>query len=132
MVVEEEDDDDDDGLDKYHLGESVTNLRDPSSDEDEDEDEEESDDEAPTSKLDAPSSRKRKRPGHPELDDGFFNLAEFNAEIEAAESRRVSSGRLNKDSEENDSEDEDEDIDVFAPVDDAEGFEEGDEDAAGG
>ncbi|KAH7100246.1 Mpp10 protein [Auriculariales sp. MPI-PUGE-AT-0066] len=50
------------------------------------------------------------------LDDGFFSLASFNAETEAAESRSRSSGRLNDDSDEDDS---DEDVDLFTPVPDS-------------
>ena len=131
---EEEEEEEEKGEDPNdgNLGEGVTSLRDPSSDEDSEEDGD-SDPEAPnTFELDAPPPRKRKRTGHPELDDGFFSLADFNAEIEAAESRRVSSGRLNKSSEESDSDEEEGDVDLFAPVDDVEGFEEGDDDAAGG
>lgn len=67
-----------------------------------------------------PSRKKRaksKGKGHPELDDGFFDLAAFNAETEEAEARSVSKGRLGRD---DDSEDEDvelEDVNMFAPVD---------------
>ena len=42
------------------------------------------------------------RSGHPELDDGFFSLAEFNAETEESEARVSSKGRLASDSEDDD------------------------------
>ncbi|KAF9044727.1 Mpp10 protein [Hymenopellis radicata] len=56
-----------------------------------------------------------------ELDDGFFDLRAFNADSEAAESRAVSNGRLDGDEDSDD-----ESIDLFAPVNDDEGFEEAD------
>ncbi|KAH9946645.1 Mpp10 protein [Amylocystis lapponica] len=99
------------------LDEAVVELRDPS-------DEEE--DLHLDLDLDRPSSfaggkrkagQNRKHGGHPELDDGFFDLAEFNAETEAAEARAVSKGRLGKDDSDED-EDEDEPVDLTAPVDD--------------
>lgn len=49
-----------------------------------------------------------------ELDDGFFDLAEFNAETERAEARSSSRGRL---AGGDDSDEEDMDIDLFASVD---------------
>ncbi|KAF9015216.1 U3 small nucleolar ribonucleoprotein complex, subunit Mpp10 [Cyathus striatus] len=49
-----------------------------------------------------------------ELDDGFFNLASFNAEVEQAEALRSSKGRLSGD---DDSEDDDIPFDLFGPVD---------------
>lgn len=108
------------------LGEGVTGLRDPSS-------EEESEPEA-ESKW--PSSSRKRRPNSKSspgsqtgLDDGFFDLASFNAETEEAEARKVSRGRLNDDDDDSDN---DESIDLFAPVDVAENFDEEDEDDAGG
>ena len=50
------------------------------------------------------------------MDDGFFSLAEFNAETEEAEGENVSRGRLGQDDDDDD--DADDDVDFFAPVDD--------------
>ncbi len=101
---------------EYEGEESVLELRDPSDGEgDFDID------------MDAAGSHPRKRKGkgkkggHPELDDGFFDLAAFNAETEAAEARNISKGRLSRDDEEDDSDAELEDVDMFASVDDPEG-----------
>ncbi|KAJ7786353.1 U3 small nucleolar ribonucleoprotein complex, subunit Mpp10 [Mycena metata] len=109
--------------DDVDLGEEVASLRDPSSDEDSD----------PVEESELPSSLRKKRApskssagSRTGLDDGFFDLAAFNAETEEAEARKVSRGRL----DENDSDD-DESIDLFAPVDIAENFDEEDEDDAG-
>ncbi|KAH9835584.1 Mpp10 protein [Rhodofomes roseus] len=130
---EDEDDPDED------LGEDVVELRDPSDDDDEEEEEVHRaplylDTEETSSFLNSKRPPKRKgksAAGHPELDDGFFDLAAFNRETEEAEARAVSKGRLGK----KDSDDEDETmedvVDLFAPVDDAgEVFEE--EDLEGG
>ncbi|KAH9898432.1 U3 small nucleolar ribonucleoprotein complex, subunit Mpp10 [Cubamyces lactineus] len=112
---ESEDEEDEDDGDDAELGEDVQELRDPSDDEDDDEPE-----------IGEPSflnggkrtiKIKPRRGGHPELDDGFFDLAAFNAEVEAAESKNVSRGRLSKDDDE-DSDEEDEEVDYFASVDD--------------
>ncbi|KAF8203625.1 U3 small nucleolar ribonucleoprotein complex, subunit Mpp10 [Pholiota molesta] len=72
--------------------------------------------------------KKGKNAATSELDDGFFDLAEFNAETERAEARSSSRGRLAGD---DDSDEEDMGIDLFASVnptvnmdDDAEGEEE--------
>jgi U3 small nucleolar RNA-associated protein MPP10 len=115
---EEESDDDVD------LGEDVAVLRDPSSD---DGSEPEADGEWPASLRKRPSQSKSSAGSKAGLDDGFFDLASFNAETEEAEARKVSRGRLDED----DSSD-DESIDLFAPVDVAENFDEEDEDTAGG
>ncbi|KAL0571527.1 U3 snoRNP protein [Marasmius crinis-equi] len=101
-------------------------LRDPSDEEDEDEDGE------PTSMMDIisrltrPSGKKgkTKSAAHDELDDGFFDLDAFNAETERAEAKKSSSGRLRDD--EDGSSDEEGSIDLFAPVEDVEAFEEED------
>ena len=125
---EEESEDDEDGEDA-ELGEDVEELHDPSDEDDEDQLE-----------VDEPSllnggkrtlKFKPKRGGHPSLDDGFFDLAAFNAEIEAAESKSSSRGRLSKDDEE-DEEDADEEVDYFASVDDPEAFDEEDLEGGGG
>lgn len=91
--------------------EDVVELRDPSDEENE-------------LDLDATGTSSRKKrgksrsKGHPELDDGFFDLAAFNAETEQAEARAVSKGRLGRRDEDSDEEDvELEGVDMFAPVD---------------
>lgn len=63
-------------------------------------------------------SPKKKKGGHPELDDGFFSLSEFNADTERAESKASSRGRLAGNDE--DSDDDDMDIDLFASIDPSE------------
>lgn len=85
--------------------ETIAQLRDPSSDED-------SEPISPRTKL----KSHKKRGGHPQLDDDFFNLAAFNAEIEEAESRSSGKGRLGGSDE--DEESEDDVIDMFAPIED--------------
>ena len=138
MESEGEDDDDDDdeeydesesgggGSEDEHegleqdYGEDVAELRDPSDGEGDVD-------------LDVPSTKKRKGRGkakgrgHPELDDGFFDLAAFNRETEEAEARASSRGKLGR-GDGSDDEDEDvEDVDLFAPVDDAGDVDMGDE-----
>ncbi|KAH9944411.1 Mpp10 protein [Epithele typhae] len=126
---EEESSEESEEGDDADLGEGVEELRDPSDDD--------SDDDDPGLDLDEPSffsggqrtlRFKRKKGGHPELDDGFFDLAAFNAEIEAAESKHVSRGRLSQDDEDDD--DDNEEVDLFAPVDGSAAFDE--EDLEGG
>ncbi|KAF7339442.1 U3 small nucleolar ribonucleoprotein MPP10 [Mycena sanguinolenta] len=113
---EESEDDEEDG----DLGEDVTNLRDPSSDE---ASEPEEDPEMFASRRRRSKSSAGAKTG---LDDGFFDLASFNAETEEAEARKVSRGQLDGDDDS-----EEDDINLFAPVDDAENFDEEDEDGAG-
>ena len=116
--IEEEEEEEDSDSDPEELGEDVAELRDPSSDEMSGEDDLEIDSNKRPSKKSSGKDRKR----HPELDDNFFSLAEFNAEIEEAESKNVTRGSLSKDS---DSEsDEDDGLDLFAPVSDEEDTEE--------
>lgn len=115
---EEDDDDDDDeeeeeaSAEEEDLTESVTELRDSS------EEEEEEDILLRRRRRSASQSGGRKQ-GHPELDDDFFNLAEFNAEIEEAEANSVSRGTLGGESDE---ESDDEMVDLYAPLDDDEGL----------
>lgn len=147
---EEEEEEESDDEPETHLGEKVVELRDPSDEEDEDEDEdgqEEQEEVWDEPRLDfstfdtemtveyckrqRPSKPKPKSSGHPELDDGFFDLAAFNRETEEAEAKASSRGRLGK----RDSDDEDEsfedDVDMFARIDDPAGaFDE--EDLEGG
>lgn len=85
--------------------EDISPLRDPSDDENEAEILES----PPTS-----PSKKRKRGQDSELDDDFFNLAEFNAYTERAEAKSSSRGRLAGD----DSDEEDMEVDLFASVED--------------
>ncbi|OSD03466.1 Mpp10 protein [Trametes coccinea BRFM310] len=125
---ESEEEDDDDGEDA-ELGEDVQELRDPSDEEDEEPEIGEPsflNEGKRTIKLKPP-----KRGAHPELDDGFFDLAAFNAEIEAAESKSVSRGRLSKDDDDEDEGEDEEDVDYFASV-DAQAADEGELEDAGG
>ena len=99
---EESEEEDDDG---EEFGEEVTSLRDPEA-------------------LDSPGpsrssrlSRRSKSSTGSQLDDGFFDLASFNAETEEAESKHVSRGRLKSLNEDEDSESDKESIDYFAAVD---------------
>ncbi|KAL0951134.1 hypothetical protein HGRIS_007871 [Hohenbuehelia grisea] len=119
----EEEEEEDDG---EELGEQVAELRDPSSDEDDDDD-------APPSLMDLMRPKAAKRPkfkARSQLDDGFFDLASFNAETEAAESKKVSRGRLS--ANEDEGSDSDMSVDLFAPVDDTETFDEEDLEAETG
>lgn len=145
---EAEDDDDSDDSENFteeedieseddvgYLGDDVTqDLRDPSSDEDEGEGEDGESDLA-TLDLDRGQHKTKGSKRNPrlqsELDDGFFDLAAFNAEANEGEAKSVSRGRLGDDEDEDS--DSDMSVDLFAPVDDAEQFEEEDlEDAGGG
>ena len=130
---EDEDNDENEDEDKEikghdeDLGEDITQeLRDPSSEED-------SEDEQILLDLpgEKPMKSRRKSGVRSELDDDFFDLASFNAEADGGEAISVSKGRLGVD-EEGDS-DSDMSVDLFAPVDDVENFEEEDlEDAGAG
>ncbi|KAJ7706140.1 U3 small nucleolar ribonucleoprotein complex, subunit Mpp10 [Mycena rosella] len=110
--------------DDVDLGEGVTSLRDPSSDEDS---EPEADSHRPSSLRKGRGQNKSSAGSKTGLNDGFFDLASFNAETEEAEARKVSRGRLNDDDDDSD----EESVDLFAPVDVAENFDEEDEDNAG-
>lgn len=61
-------------------------------------------------KSNASASGKRKGPRHPTLDDDFFSISEFNREIDSAEAKSSSRGRLQEDSDEEGS------VDLFADV----------------
>ena len=113
-MLSEESDDDDSELDEEVGGSSgedmeecVAELRDESVDEDEDEDE------WTENRRLLPSSTKTKG-SYSGLNDGFFDLAEFNAETEEAEAGFVSNGALDADSD-GASSGEDE-IDYFASI----------------
>ncbi|KAJ4489285.1 U3 small nucleolar ribonucleoprotein complex, subunit Mpp10 [Lentinula edodes] len=58
-------------------------------------------------------NRKRTRPGHPELDDSFFDLNAFNSQTEQFEAKNASSGILDDENQE----DVEEEVDLFAPID---------------
>jgi U3 small nucleolar RNA-associated protein MPP10 len=92
--------------DGEQLEEGVTGLRDPSVDREEEE-------LVRDSRIS--SSSLGTNGDHSGLDDGFFDLKEFNAETEEAEAGFVSNGALNADSD-NIASDED-DVDYFASVD---------------
>ncbi|KAI6045441.1 Mpp10 protein [Pisolithus marmoratus] len=101
--------------------EDVAELQEESSEEEEDEE-----DDRPSSMFDVI----RKKPpastagARSELDDGFFDLQKFNAEIEQAEAKSVSKGRLHGDTDSEDSGTES-DIDLFEAIDDTVDEEEG-------
>jgi U3 small nucleolar RNA-associated protein MPP10 len=106
--------------------EGISPLRDSSSDE-------ESGSEQPAFGLSKPTlklaHKKKRNTATSELDDGFFSLAEFNADTERAESKSASRGRLAGD---DDSEDDENTIDFFASVDPVENFDEDDLENEGG
>lgn len=62
------------------------------------------------------STRKRKGPKHPVLDDDFFSIQEFNREIEGAEARSSSRGRLKRAGSDDEEEEDNESVDLFADV----------------
>lgn len=128
---DEDESEDEEAGEEGDLGEEVEELRDPS-DEDEDEDDLESEEPSFLSAGKRTLKAKPKRSRHPVLDDGFFDLADFNAEIEAAESKNVSRGRLSKDDEDEDEDEDIDSVDYFASVDDTEAFDEEDLDNGGG
>ena len=103
---------------EYEGEESVLELRDPSDGEGD------LSDEMDIVEPSLPKKKGRGKKGsHSELNDGFFDLAAFNAETEEAEARKTSRGRLSREKD-SDSDAELEDIDMFAPVDDVEAEEE--------
>lgn len=91
------------------LEEGVTELRDPSVDSDGEEEL------VGDSRVSSSVTPSRTRDDHSGLDDGFFNLEEFNAETEEAEAAFVSNGALNADSD--DIASDEDDVDYFASVD---------------
>jgi len=96
--------------DEVLLEEGVTGLRDPSVDPDGEEEELVVD-----PRVSSSASPLGTKDDHSGLDDGFFNLEEFNAETEEAETAFVSNGALNADSD--DIASDEDDIDYFASVD---------------
>lgn len=94
------------------LGEGIAQLRDHESE--------------PPQKSILSRKQKSKKGGNSVLDDGFFDLASFNAETEEAEAKKVSGGRLGSNLEdEDDSESDVDSVDYFAAVEGAEAFEAG-------
>ena len=98
----ESEEEDDDG---EEFGEEVMTLKDPEA-------------------LDSPGpsrsprlSRRFKSSAGSQLDDGFFDLASFNAETEQAEAKHVSRGRLKSINEDGDSESDGGSTDYFVVVD---------------
>ncbi|PVG04879.1 Mpp10 protein [Serendipita vermifera] len=63
------------------------------------------------------SHGKQKGPRHPILDDEFFSISDFNREIESAEAKSSSRGKLKGD---DDTEDDEESVDLFAEMDEEE------------
>ncbi|KAI6036079.1 U3 small nucleolar ribonucleoprotein complex, subunit Mpp10 [Pisolithus microcarpus] len=110
--LEESEDDDEEDDSSLPGEEDVTALQEESSDDEEDEE-----DDRPSSMLDVIRQKPTasKTGTHPELDDGFFNLQEFNAEIEQAEDKIW---RLHRDTDSEDSGTET-DVDLFDAVDEA-------------
>lgn len=90
--------------------EGVTGLRDPSVDSDGEEEEL-----VGEPRVSSSTSPLGTKDDHSGLDDGFFNLEEFNAETEEAETAFVSNGALNADSD--DIVSDEDDIDYFVSVD---------------
>ncbi|KAM6498141.1 U3 small nucleolar ribonucleoprotein complex, subunit Mpp10 [Amanita muscaria] len=85
----------------------------------------EEDDEQTSRKITLKLPKKRvKSSGLSELDDGFFDLADFNAETEAAEAMSSTRGRLDGADEE--ASDDEEQLDYFAPVDQSQSAEDED------
>ena len=128
---EDEETTDEENGEEGDLGEDYTTLRDSGSEDDKGEEIDEVD---LYRRLMPPVPHKSKIPrpkpgGHSELDDGFFDLASFNAETEEAEARSVSRNSLGTGLDEDESED-DEPIDLFANVDEQGVIEE--EEAEGG
>lgn len=104
MEDDQSGEDDSGNLDE--LEEGIMILQDPSSDDDS-----EDEDAVHTGKA-TPAPRGKKHKTH-SLDDGFFNLASFNAETELAEARSSSGGRLGGSEE---SDEDDMSVDLFAPI----------------
>ena len=96
--------------DEVPFEEGVTELRDPSVDSDEEEEEL-----VGGSRVSSSATPLGTEDDHTGLDDGFFNLKEFNAETEEAEAAFVSNGALDADLD--DSASDEDDIDYFASVD---------------
>ena len=131
-VSDEDDMDEPEGSDGVDLGESVTTLRESSS---EDENEGEDDEfllESTSGKRRSGTTKHRRSV----LDDRFFDLTSFNTETEAAEAKTHSNGSLGRRLADEDSEDsegnDDVSVDMFAPVDNFEQFDEEDLEKDGG
>lgn len=111
-IWEELSDEEEDGS---SAAEGVVNLRDETSEEDEDHG-------SPTSMLDIVRRQKLSPSGsflqgHSELDDGFFNLATFNAETSELERKEVYERKLKFVADEESAEESE--VDLFGAVDDS-------------
>lgn len=91
------------------LEEGVTELRDPSVDSEEE-------GLVKDSRISSSSSSLKTKGDHLGLDDGFFDLEEFNAETEEAEAGFVSNGALNADWDNVASDEDEDDIDYFTSI----------------
>ena len=135
---EEDTTDDGDEFENEDGFEGVTDLRDPSDDsEDSENDPMDLDRPIRPTRTGRKAAPKKQQGGHPVLDDGFFSLAEFNAETEEAEAKDVSKGRLGHDDDDDDDDDDEQqedEVNLFAAVEDVGGdtFEEGDLEDGGG
>ncbi|KAK0198426.1 U3 small nucleolar ribonucleoprotein complex, subunit Mpp10 [Armillaria mellea] len=119
-VSESSSEDDEESSDDEPHEEGVMTLKDASSEDDSSADDFSESQQSPRRRK-AKKSPKKSKPGHPELDDAFFNLKSFNSQTERWEARSVSRGNLNADGESSD----EEVVDLFAPV-DVENFDEED------
>ncbi|KAK0478470.1 U3 small nucleolar ribonucleoprotein complex, subunit Mpp10 [Armillaria novae-zelandiae] len=119
-VSESSSEDEEESSDDEPHEEGVMTLKDASSEEDSSADDLSESQQSPRRRK-AKKSPKKSKPGHPELDDAFFNLKSFNSQTERWEARSVSRGNLNADGESSD----EEVVDLFAPV-DVENFDEED------
>jgi U3 small nucleolar RNA-associated protein MPP10 len=130
---EDEDEDEDDMYGEYEVEDEDDSMEEESLDGDEEfiggirDEESDSEGESESEAASMPTIRippRRKQKQRSEVDDDFFDLADFKAEIEKAESKSSSRGHL---AEEDESEDEGlNDVDLFAPVDGLEDVEEED------
>lgn len=105
----------DDGGDGSSAAEGLVNLRDEISEDDEDPG-------PPISMLDVVRGQKLGPPGpysggHPELDDGFFDLAAFNAETSKPQTKEVHKRKHNFVADEDSTEESE--VDLFGSIDDS-------------
>ncbi|KAK0233204.1 U3 small nucleolar ribonucleoprotein complex, subunit Mpp10 [Armillaria fumosa] len=119
-AVSESSSEDEESSDDEPHEEGVMTLKDASSEDDSSADDFSESQQSPRRRK-AKKSPTKSKPGHPELDDAFFNLKSFNSQTERWEARSVSRGNLNADGESSD----EEVVNLFAPV-DVENFDEED------
>ena len=99
-----EEESEDEGDYGEEFGEEITSLKDPEALD------------SPGPSRSARLSRRSKTSAGSQLDDGFFDLASFNAETEEVEAKHVSRGRLKSLNEDEDSESDEDSVDYFAVV----------------